>query len=154
VILVTTGTNGSAFDRLLSQLDDLAANEEVVVQHGPSSLRPRGARCLDYVAYESLSQLIEDARVVVTHGGVGSVLAALSRGHRPLVVPRRRDSGEAIDDHQVSFAQRLAEEELITLVEDPREIRDLVETDTRRPQSAGAGGGRLRSELSAYLRAR
>jgi exopolysaccharide biosynthesis glucuronosyltransferase PssE len=153
VILVITGTNGGPFDRLLRELDHLGANEEVVVQHGPSNLRPIGARCVEYVPFEDLRQLIGDARVVVTHGGVGSVLTTLSNGHKPIVIPRRLAHGEAVDDHQVTFARRLHKEGLVTLVDDPRELRNLVHASTTRGCSEELGAGRLRNELAAYLHA-
>jgi UDP-N-acetylglucosamine transferase subunit ALG13 len=152
LILVTTGTNGTAFDRLLRELDDLAPGEEVVIQHGPSTLRPSGARCVEYLPFAAVSQLIATARVVVTHGGAGSVLAALSSGHRPLVVPRLAASGEAIDDHQLWFAERLERESLVTVVDDPRRLRSLARVDTRFARPAVPGSTGLREELGAYLR--
>jgi UDP-N-acetylglucosamine transferase subunit ALG13 len=53
----------------------------------------------------------------VTHAGVGSVIVALSAGKRPVVVPRRRSLGEAVDDHQLQLGRRFAEVGLVTMVE-------------------------------------
>jgi UDP-N-acetylglucosamine transferase subunit ALG13 len=151
MILVTTGTNGTAFDRLLQELDEVAPDEEVIVQHGPSTLRPRGARCVEYLPFDELNRLMVDARVVVTHGGAGSVLATLSAGHRPLVVTRRAAHGEAVDDHQEVFVRRLEEEGLVTVVEHPSQLRLLVRAPTRDALAASSGGQPLRDELRAYL---
>ena len=153
MIVVTTGTNGVAFDRLLCELDDLA-DEEVVVQHGPSTERPLGARCVAYLAFDDLSRLITGARVLVTHGGAGSILAGLSAGHRPLVVPRRAANGEAVDDHQVDLAQRLHREGLVTCVDDPSLLRHLIAEPTRSSDIGAPRVPRLRDELGSYLRAR
>ena len=49
--------------------------------------------------------------VVVTHGGIGSVLLALSVGKRPIVMPRCSRLGEHVDDHQIAFAERLEREQ-------------------------------------------
>jgi UDP-N-acetylglucosamine transferase subunit ALG13 len=119
MLLVTVGTNGAPFDRLLREVDRFHTDEKIVVQHGPSSLRPAGATCIAFLPFDELAELVAKARVVVTHGGVGSILIARLHGKRPVVVPRLRRYGEAIDDHQVSLAQRLAETGLVTLVEDP-----------------------------------
>jgi UDP-N-acetylglucosamine transferase subunit ALG13 len=39
-------------------------------------------------------------------------------GKRPIVMPRRHHLGEAVDDHQMPLARRLADAGLVTLVED------------------------------------
>ena len=66
MIFVTVGTNEAAFDRLLRHLDGVAASEELVVQHGASSVRPAGATCLDFLPFEDLVDMMRRARVVVT----------------------------------------------------------------------------------------
>ena len=152
MILVTTGTNGTPFDRLLRELDDLAPGEEVVVQHGPSSVRPREAKCVSYLPFEEMMRLIAEARVVVTHGGAGTVLATLREGHRPLVVPRRLVHGEAVDDHQFVFAQRLDRDGLVRLVEDFRELRRLAYVGAKSARPEAHRAARLQDELAAYLR--
>jgi UDP-N-acetylglucosamine transferase subunit ALG13 len=50
------------------------------------------------------------------------------------VVPRRREHGEAVDDHQVVLARRLAESGLVTVVDDPAELPEIL---------AGLNGGAL-----------
>jgi UDP-N-acetylglucosamine transferase subunit ALG13 len=62
---------------------------------------------------------IREARVIVTHAGVGSVMVALANSKRPIVVPRRRSFGEAVDDHQLQLGRRFADAGLVTLVETP-----------------------------------
>src|SRR5438132_12369901 len=97
VILVTTGTNGSPFDRLLTAVAALTVDDELVVQHGPSTLRAPHATNTAYLPYAELEELVRRARLVVTHAGVGSILLALMNGIRPIVVPRIRSCGEAVD---------------------------------------------------------
>jgi UDP-N-acetylglucosamine transferase subunit ALG13 len=153
VILVTTGTNGEAFDRLISWVEDAVDGEELVIQGGPSSLRPAGARFLDYLHFEELTELIRDARAVVCHGGVGSILVTILNNKRPLVVPRLARQGEAIDDHQLDLARRLAEENMVVLVESPVQLRESIRRGSRWPSENGNNGTRtnLVRELAAYL---
>ena len=151
MILVTTGSNGASFDRLLSVVEGFCdGGEKVIVQHGPSSLRPKGATCVDYLPFDELSRLVSDARVVVAHAGVGSILLCFSHGRSPLVVPRLPSFGEVVDDHQLALARRLAEIGAVTCVEDAGELPALVRTQQaggRHPQVVG------RSALAADLRA-
>lgn len=151
MIFATVGTNEARFDRLLEGLDGLGLAEELVVQHGPSPVRPDGARCVEFMPFEEISDCMRQARVVVTHAGVGSVMTALLCGKRPVVVPRLRRHGEAVDDHQLAFGRHLAGAGLAVLVEDPRDIvRALGQTgeafvERLRPDE------RLVSELRAYV---
>ena len=151
MIFATTGTC-EPFDRLLQAFDAIELDEELVVQHGISPVRPRGARCVDFLAYDELVALVRSARVVVTHGGVGSVLTALANGKRPVVVPRSAGLGEAIDDHQLEFVRKLAATGVIDLVEDPAELGGRLVTDRREPISV-APDPRLVAELREYLTA-
>ena len=151
MILVTVGASPFPFDRLLVAVDDLSPGEPVVVQHGPSTIRPTGAECVEYLPMPELAELVRDARAVVTHAGVGSILLTLANGRRPHVVPRRRDLAEAVDDHQLESARSFSRSGFVTLVEDAadlgRAVRDARDVTIAPP----AGGGQLGLELRAYL---
>jgi UDP-N-acetylglucosamine transferase subunit ALG13 len=155
MILVSVGASDWPFDRLLEPFDALDLDEDVVAQCGVSSIRPRGATCSDFMPFETLSDHIRHARVVVTHGGMGSVLTALAHGKRPVVLPRLRRFGEAIDDHQVDSARHLADAGLVTVVEDPAKLVSVV-LESPPPtldhfDAADDGRQRLVDELRAHV---
>ena len=129
MIFVTTGTNGTPFDRLLLALDALGSSEPLIVQHGPSTIRPRSAECVDFVGFDRLAELVRSADRVVAHAGVGTVLVSLINGRKPFVVPRLARYGEAVDDHQLHFARRLDREGLVKLVEDPAGLSEALRND-------------------------
>ena len=150
MIFVTVGTNETRFDRLLSAVDALQLAEEVVVQRGPSSVALREACVVDFLPFEVLVQEVRRARVVVTHAGVGSVIVALSNNRRPIVMPRLARHGEAVDDHQLAFAQRFERAGLVTIVETAGELADAVGSS----ESGHVGvdlNGVLAAELRGYL---
>ena len=154
MILVTTGTNAPAFDRLLSAVEAMSVNERVFVQHGPSTLRPAGATCVDYVSFDRFVELVREARIVVTHAGVGSILVTLMNDRRPFVVPRLARFGEHVDDHQLQLAQRLNELGVVELIEDPAHLEEAIRRV--KPLTQGADdvaerSGRLVDDLAAYL---
>ncbi len=153
MIFVTVGSSQFPFDRLLRAVDELTVDEELVVQHGSSSVRPRGARCTDFLPFADLAAHVRDSRLIVCHAGIGSVLMALTAGKRPIVVPRRRLFGETTDDHQVESARRLEEAGFVTVVENPQELpAALGDARAAIPTSAENGGG-LVHELRDYIRA-
>ena len=151
MILVAVGSSQFPFDRLLRSVEALNGSEEVVVQHGPSSVRPAGARCVSFLSFDELGALVRDARVVVTHAGVGSILLALTHGKRPYVVPRRRAFGETVDDHQVESARRFASAGLVTLVEDPERLPEAVAAGNGAVVPLPDGEAALTGELRSYL---
>jgi UDP-N-acetylglucosamine transferase subunit ALG13 len=126
MIFITTGTTAAPFDRLVGASALLARDEEVVVQYGGSA-RPAVPRAFAFASTQTVQSLLAEARVVVCHGGVGSISAALSEGKRPIVVPRQRYLHEHIDDHQLALCRRLSDLDLVELVEDvdelPRSVR-------------------------------
>jgi UDP-N-acetylglucosamine transferase subunit ALG13 len=154
VILVTVGTNEARFDRLLRALDVLPGGEELVVQHGPSAVRPTGATCVDFLPFDDLAAEIRRARVVITHAGVGSTIASLLNGKRPLVVPRLARHGEAVDDHQVAFGRRLHDAGLVRFVEDPALLLEAVAETNEAEAVALRPNRRLVDEIRSFLDAR
>jgi UDP-N-acetylglucosamine transferase subunit ALG13 len=150
MILVTVGASQFPFDRLLRAVDELAVGEDIVVQHGSSTLRPLRGRCVDFLPFEALAEHVASARIVVTHGGVGSIMVSLAHGKRPLVVPRRRCFGETVDDHQVESARRFANAGLVTLVSEPRDLATALAEAPLAPAHA-PGAGELQEEIRSYL---
>jgi UDP-N-acetylglucosamine transferase subunit ALG13 len=56
-------------------------------------------------AFESA---VSEAEVVILHAGAGSLIHALGAGKAPVIMARRAELGEHVDDHQVEFARELA----------------------------------------------
>lgn len=149
MIFVSTGTNEQPFDRLVRAAAALDVGEPLLVQHGASSAGPTGDGWRAFLSFEEMADAMRAARVVIVHAGVGSVLLARTCGKVPIVVPRRVALGEAVDDHQIPFARRMAANGLVTLVEDEAELQAAVAS--RHPERA-AGEGRERNELATELR--
>jgi UDP-N-acetylglucosamine transferase subunit ALG13 len=148
VIFVTLGTQAYRFDRLLRALEGV--EEELVVQGGPSTFQPHGATWHDYLEYAPLLELVRRARIVVSHAGIGTVMTVVTEGKRPVVVPRLYRYGEAVDDHQLPIARRLAEAGLVTLVEDPARLVEVLAETPPAPAMLGGEGG-IAADLRAYL---
>ena len=126
MIFVATGTHHQPFDRLVLAAAEVAADtdERVVVQHGPSRAPVGGAEGLDRLAPDRFEAALASARIVVIHAGTSSFLAARALGRRPIVVPRRPEHGEHVDDHQVRFAATLSPDEAVVV--DPEDLAAAV----------------------------
>jgi len=150
VIFVTLGTLHFPFERLVRAVDSLPGEEEVVLQCRVTGHRPVRARHVRELPFDELVQSVRAARAVVCHAGVGSVLTALGNGRRPIVVPRLRRFGEAVDDHQLHFARRLAAAGVVVLVEEPSELAAALALE-QQPPAPTAGGSALAADLRATL---
>jgi UDP-N-acetylglucosamine transferase subunit ALG13 len=149
MIFVTIGTT-EPFDRLLRALDTLD-DEELVVQCGDTTTRPRRGRYVDYLPYDDLVDHVRQARVVIAHAGVGTIMTALANGKRPIVVPRRAELGEAVDDHQLELAKRLATAGLVTLVEESSALSEAVRNADPNLDARPSSGLDLTRELRLYI---
>jgi UDP-N-acetylglucosamine transferase subunit ALG13 len=72
-----------------------------------TSRTPDRVAWVTYLAHDDLERLMTEAAAIVCHGGPGTIIASLSAGKMPIVVPRTHALGEHVDDHQVRFAGRL-----------------------------------------------
>ena len=131
MIFVTVGTHEQPFDRLLSCIDHLVETgvitEEVVIQSGFSNYEPKHCRWSKLLPHKEVKELVEQARVIITHGGPASFMMPLLMGKIPVVVPRMASYNEHVNDHQVSFSRAVAERKgNIILVEDLDKLGDVL----------------------------
>ena len=151
MIFVTVGTNEARFDRLLRAVAQLPIEEELLIQHGHSSpIRAPHAELVDFLPFEQLVETVRRARVVVSHAGVGTVMVALANARRPVVVPRRKAYGEAVDDHQLQLGRRFAAIGLVTLVEAPEALGDAI-SHTHDAPAVLPASSTLATDLRIYL---
>ena len=150
MIFVSVGTHEAPFDRLLEAVFALGLDEELVVQHGPSTVRDERAVASDYLSFDEVVDHVRNARAVVMHAGVGSVMISLANGKRPVVMARREQYGEHVDDHQVELARRLETNGLVTVVDDASSLAEALE---RAPEPPGRieGVPWLGDDLRGYL---
>ena len=132
MIFVTVGTHEQPFNRLVKCVDDLKKDgtitEEVVIQTGYSTYEPKYCKWQKLFPYQEMLQLVDKARIVITHGGPSSFIMPLQIGKTPIVVPRRHEFNEHVNNHQVSFSKAVADRMGTIIVVD--DIDKLGETIT------------------------
>lgn len=111
MIFVTVGTHEQPFNRLVKAVDDLKLSgqitEEVFVQTGYSTYIPKACEHKDFISMKQMNQYMEEASIIITHGGPSSFIMALQHNKVPIVVPRQAKFNEHVNDHQVTFCQEL-----------------------------------------------
>ena len=111
MIFVTIGSavKGIEFTRFIKKMDEIAGkiDEEVIMQIGTVPYEPQHASFFTYCSYQESLKYFEKASLVVGHCGAGTVLNALKFQVPIVVIPRRHQYGEHVDDHQVELAQKM-----------------------------------------------
>ena len=79
------------------------------------------------IPYQQMVNNIEEAHIVITHGGPASFIMPLQMGKTPIVVPRQQQFDEHVNDHQLEFARNVAERMgTIIVVEDIRKLEEYI----------------------------
>ena len=111
MIFVTVGTHEQPFNRLIEYMDEWAAehDEAVVIQTGYSTYEPKHCEWSKLYPYSKMAEFVKTARIVITHGGPSSIIMPLQIKKIPIVVPRRKEFNEHVNNHQVDFCKAVAE---------------------------------------------
>ena len=133
MILVLLGTQHNEFTRLLQEIDECINNkiidEEVIVQAGFTKYESKKMRIFDMIPKLDLDEFVERADLVITHGGVGSIIMALNKNKKVIAVPRLHEYGEHVNDHQRQIIKVFSEKGYligIQNVEDmPEALKDI-----------------------------
>lgn len=144
MIFVTVGTHEQPFNRLVKKVDDLVAQgnikEKVVIQTGFSTYIATHCETHKMMSFDEMQQALKDARIVITHGGPSSFIEALQFGKVPIVVPRRAEYNEHVNDHQVDFT-KLIEKRMnnIIPVYDLKKLGETIENYNKIVKNKNAG---------------
>jgi UDP-N-acetylglucosamine transferase subunit ALG13 len=107
MILVTLGTQDKPFTRLLDaiqkQIDKGNIKEKVFVQAGYTKYQSADMEIFDLMPVDEFKKLIAKADLIITHGGVGSIMNGIQNGKKILAAPRLKKYNEHVNDHQVQI---------------------------------------------------
>jgi beta-1,4-N-acetylglucosaminyltransferase len=123
MILVIVGLV-QAYERLIKKMDEISQHmdEEIIIQLGKTKYIPKNASYFNYKSEKEFRKLFEDARLIVCHCGVGTILTALEKGKPVVVLPRKKEYSEHIDDHQLELAKELEKDERIKVIYDENKL--------------------------------
>ncbi|MFR8043664.1 glycosyltransferase [Clostridium butyricum] len=131
MIFVTVGTHEQQFNRLIEKIDTLIESgeikEKVIIQSGFSTYTTNNCICEKFISYSQMIKNIQEARIVITHGGPATFIMPLQIGKIPVVVPRLKQFDEHVNNHQLEFAKQVASRQgNIILVEEIDELKNVL----------------------------
>lgn len=111
MIFVTVGTHEQPFNRLIKCIDKMVEegkiDEKVIIQKGYTEFEPKYCESYKLISFDDMQRYIQEARIVITHGGPASFFAPLSIGKIPIVVPRKKEYNEHVNNHQLEFLKEV-----------------------------------------------
>ena len=131
MILVLLGTQNNSFHRLLEEVEknikDKTINEEVIVQAGYTKYQSDKMKIIDLMSKEQLSKFQDEASLIITHGGVGSIVGSLKMNKKIIAVPRLKQYGEHVNDHQKQIVENFDKQGYIKGVFDIKDLKQALQ---------------------------
>jgi len=128
MIFCTIGTQ-APFDRFLQIVDDIAASfcdEEIVVQAFHDKYEPKNVKTVQLLPPDEFNHIFAEARLIVSHAGMGTIISALTMDKPIVVFPRIAALGEHRNEHQLATAKKMNELGYVYVANDEDELRELV----------------------------
>lgn len=110
MIFVTLGTSDYPFTRLLKQIDNLIENnivKNIIVQCVNEDYQPKNFTIIKNLDKKEFNEYLKKAEVVITHGGVGTIIDCIKMGKKVIAFPRKAEYGEAKNNHQEQIINNL-----------------------------------------------
>ena len=158
LIFVTVGAT-LGFDRLVANMAQLKRDrlvpEPIIFQIGTGKVPlnlPDDCLVVRDLPFAEVQKILQHARIVVTHGGTGSLITALRAGCNVVAMPRSYGLKEHYDDHQSEITQAFAARDLILPAHDAAELAHaLAEARTHTPSLATTDPSALQDFLTAEI---
>lgn len=131
MIFVTLGTQDKDFSRLLKVIEKAInlkyINEEVIVQSGMTNFKSDKMKIYNLLSIDEFDFYIKKCDLLITHGGVGSILSGLRNGKKVIAAPRLKQFNEHENDHQVQIVDEFARLNYLLKLDDFDELGEKIQ---------------------------
>lgn len=131
MVLVILGTQDKEFPRLLEAVDREIKKgnikDKVVVQAGQTKYESDNMEILDLVSAPEFDKLIDEADIIITHGGVGSILNGIKKGKKIIAAARLAKYKEHHNDHQKQIIKEFADQGYLLELKDFNKLDKMLE---------------------------
>ena len=109
MILVLLGTYNIEFPRPLKAIEcsfiDNSIKEEIIIQSGYTNFPSTYFKTVPFISPFELEKFYNEARLIITHAGTGSILQGVKKGKKVVAIARLKKYHEHIDDHQLEILE-------------------------------------------------
>ena len=79
------------------------------------------------IPIDELSKLIDQADLIITHGGVGSIISSIKKGKKVIAVPRLEKYKEHVNDHQKDIVETFNQSGYIIGIENVEQLGEALD---------------------------
>lgn len=156
MILVTLGTQDKSFKRLLEAVDKAIENniikDKVIVQAGCTKYKSNNMEIFDLIPRDEFENLINECSLLITHGGVGSILAGITHGKKVIAAPRLSKYKEHVNDHQLQIVENFSKNKYILSLKDFSKLGKIIEkSKTFKPRKFVSNTENLIKNIEDYI---
>jgi len=139
MILVTLGTQDKDFSRLLKAVEKQIENgnikDKVVAQIGTTKYKSDLMETFDLIPSDKFNELMSECDILITHGGVGSILAGLKENKKVIAAARLSKYKEHVNDHQLEIIDKFTKSGYILELKDFEKLdKVLKKCETFKPK--------------------
>ena len=120
------GTQNNSFERLLKELDRLKEKkiikEKIIVQAGYTKYKSKNLEIFDFIDKDELDKYQSKANIIITHGGVGSIVSSLKKDKKVIAIPRLKEYNEHVNNHQKDIVDSFSKNGYIIGIEDTKDL--------------------------------
>ena len=156
MILVLLGTQNNSFNRLLEKLEkcikNRIINDEVIVQAGYTKFNSDYMKTFDFISTTDLYDLQRKADIIITHGGVGSIVSSLKMNKKIIAVPRLHEYGEHVNNHQIDIVEMFGKKCYIIACKEVDKLEDaLKKVKNFVPEKYESGTSNIINIIESYI---
>ena len=141
MIFVSLGTQDKPFNRIIDYVISLKENlkelqsEKIIIQLGQTKLLKSDNKRIknlenviiyDMLKPEKMKDIIKDSDIIITHAGVGTIMECLEMGKEIIVVPRKAENLEHVNNHQEEIAFEMEQKGFLTKVDTYEELENKI----------------------------
>ena len=83
-------------------------------------------KIFDLIPSEELEKYQEQADLIITHGGVGSIVGSIKKGKKVIAVPRLHKYHEHVNDHQKQIVETYEKKGYIIGIQNVEELENAI----------------------------
>lgn len=156
MIFVSVGTQNIQFDRLLKSVEKQIElgniKEKVIVQSGVTNFKSNKMEVVGFIPMEEFKKIISDARVIICHGGVGTITDGLRNNKTVIACPRLQKYGEHINDHQLQIINNFGKMGYIIPLLDSNDLdKALEKAKTFKPKMYKSNTDKMINLIENYI---
>ncbi len=156
MILVTLGTQDKDFSRLLKAVEKQVINgnikEKVIAQVGTTKYKSKYIETFDLIPTDEFNQLIQECSLLITHGGVGSILAGLNANKTVIAAARLVKYKEHVNDHQLQIIDEFVKDGYILALKDFDQLdKVLKKVKTFKPKKYKSNNSNFVSLIEEFI---